>query len=55
MGLSLLVDRVSSEVVTSNDVSSSLELIEVLVAAELGEESCTCSSGMDLDVLPSWW
>ena len=43
--LSLLVDRVLSEVVTSNDVSSVSELVEVLVAGELGEESCTWSSG----------
>ena len=43
--LSLLVDRVSSEVVTSEDVSSGSELVKVLVAGELGDESCTWSPG----------
>ena len=43
--LLLLVDRMSSEVVTYKDVSSGSELVEVLVAGELGEQSCTWASG----------
>ena len=38
--LLLLVDRVSSEVVISNDVSSVLELVMVLVPGKQGEDSC---------------
>ena len=36
---------VSSEGVTSEDVSSDLELVEVLVAGELGDNLSTQSSG----------
>ena len=42
--LSLFVDRVSSEFVISDDVSSVLELVVVLVSGELGEDSCNISS-----------
>ena len=40
-----LVDWVSSQVVTSEDVSSDWELVEVMVAGELGHDSGTWSSG----------
>ena len=42
--LLLFVDRVSSEVVISNDVSSVSELVAVLVPGKLGEDSCNWSS-----------
>ena len=42
--LSLFVGRVSSEEVTSDDVSSVLDLVVVLVSGELGEDSCNVSS-----------
>ena len=42
--LLLLVDWVSSKVVISDDVSSVLKLVVMLVAGELGEDSCYWSS-----------
>ena len=42
--MSLFVNRVSSEEVISDDVSSVSELAVVLVSAELGEDSCNMSS-----------
>ena len=42
--LSLLVDRVSSEEVIFDDVSSVAELVVVLVSGELGEDSCNVST-----------
>ena len=38
------MDRVSSEEVISDDVSSVSELVVVLVSGELGEDSCNVSS-----------
>ena len=45
MEISLPVDWVSSEAVTSEVVSSDSQLVEVLVAEQLGDGSGTQSSG----------